>query len=90
MIGSLQSGELPGDQIPGIGYTIFKVRVKNSDIQKGKNGGYRVIFYVKTTTNIVLVSIYSKSEQEDITAEEIQQILAEFEQQKQTEETQLS
>jgi mRNA-degrading endonuclease RelE of RelBE toxin-antitoxin system len=47
IIEQLQLGELPGDQIPGIGYTIFKLRVKNSDIQKGKSGGYRVIYYVK-------------------------------------------
>lgn len=80
IIEQLQSGELPGDQISGLGYTIFKLRVKNSDIQKGKSGGYRLIYYVKTSTKIILVTIYSKSEQEDITAEEIQQILAEFEQ----------
>jgi mRNA-degrading endonuclease RelE of RelBE toxin-antitoxin system len=77
IIEELQSGELPGDQISGVGYTIFKLRVKNSDIQKGKSGGYRVIYYVKTITNIILVTIYSKSEQEDIAAEEIQQIVAE-------------
>jgi mRNA-degrading endonuclease RelE of RelBE toxin-antitoxin system len=79
-IEQLQSGELPGDQIPGVGYAIFKVRIKNRNIQKGKSGGYRLIYYVKTNTNIILVTIYSKSEQEDIAAEEIQQILAEFEQ----------
>ncbi|MBP5973237.1 type II toxin-antitoxin system RelE/ParE family toxin [Brasilonema sp. CT11] len=81
IIEQLQSGELPGDQIPGVGYTIFKLRVKNSDIQKGKSAGYRLIYYLKTSTKIILVTIYSKSEQEDIAAEEIQQILAEFEQQ---------
>ena len=79
VINQLQLGELPGDQISGIGYTIFKLRVKNSDIQKGKSGGYRVIYYLKTVTNIILVTIYSKSEQEDISGEEIQQILADFE-----------
>lgn len=31
----LESGNCPGDQIPGTTYTVFKVRVKNSDIQKG-------------------------------------------------------
>ncbi|NDJ25290.1 type II toxin-antitoxin system RelE/ParE family toxin [Nostoc sp. B(2019)] len=82
----LQLGELPGDQIPGVGYTIFKLRVKNSDIQKGKSGGYRVIYYLKRVTNIILVTIYSKSEQEDISVEEIQQILADFEKQHQVEQ----
>lgn len=83
IIEQLQSGELSGDQIPGVGYKIFKLRVKNSDVQKGKSGGYRLIYYVKTSTRIILVTIYSKSKQEDIAAEEIQQILAEFEQEKQ-------
>ncbi|MBW4501488.1 MAG: type II toxin-antitoxin system RelE/ParE family toxin [Scytonema hyalinum WJT4-NPBG1] len=80
IIEELQSGKLPGDQIPGVGYTIFKLRVKNSDIQKGKSGGYRLIYYVKTSTKIILITIYSKSEQEDIATEEIQQIVAQFEQ----------
>ena len=83
IIEQLQAGELPGDQISGVGYTIFKLRVKNSDVQKGKTGGYRLIYYVKTSTKIILVTIYFKSEQEDIAATEVQQILAEFEQEQQ-------
>jgi mRNA-degrading endonuclease RelE of RelBE toxin-antitoxin system len=71
----LESGELPGDQIPGMDYTLFKVRVKNSDIQKGKSGGYRVIYYLKTTTQILLVTIYSKSNKPDITAAEVREII---------------
>ena len=81
IIEQLQLGELPGDRISGVGYTIFKLRVKNSDIQKGKSGEYRLIYYVKTTTKIILITIYSKSDREDISAEEIQQILTEFKQQ---------
>ncbi|ALF52524.1 addiction module antitoxin [Nostoc piscinale CENA21] len=81
VVEQLQSGELPGNPIPGVGYIIFKLRVKNSDVQKGKSGGYRIIYYVKTDTNIILITIYSKSEQKDISAEEIKQILADFEQQ---------
>jgi hypothetical protein len=34
IIEQLEAGAFPGDQIPNIGYTVFKVRVKNSDIQK--------------------------------------------------------
>jgi len=82
VINQLETGELPGDKVTGIGYTIFKLRVKNSDIQKGKSGGYRVIYFLKTTDNIILVTIYSKSEREDISAKEIKQILSEFESQK--------
>lgn len=39
VLDQLQSGDLVGDQIQNTGYTVFKVRIKNSDIQKGKSGG---------------------------------------------------
>ena len=44
IINQLEQGELLGDQISGIGYPVFKLRVKNNDINKGKSGGYQVIF----------------------------------------------
>ncbi|MFM5980969.1 MAG: type II toxin-antitoxin system RelE/ParE family toxin [Sphaerospermopsis kisseleviana] len=56
---------------------VFKVRVKNSNIQKGKSGGYRIIYQVESPTNVLLLTIYSKSDQEDITPQEIKNILAE-------------
>ncbi|MEG4075137.1 type II toxin-antitoxin system RelE/ParE family toxin [Microcoleus sp. Pol14C2] len=46
VIEQLQAGELPGDRIPGMEYEIFKVRIKNSDIQKGKSAGYRAIYSI--------------------------------------------
>jgi mRNA-degrading endonuclease RelE of RelBE toxin-antitoxin system len=75
LIEQLESGELPGDQIPGMDYTVFKVRVRNSSIQKGKSGGYRVIYYLKNRDQILLVTMYSKSDQSDITAAEVREIL---------------
>ncbi|MFM6038876.1 MAG: type II toxin-antitoxin system RelE/ParE family toxin [Sphaerospermopsis kisseleviana] len=56
---------------------VFKVRVKNSNIQKGKSAGYRIIYQVESPTNVLLLTIYSKSDQEDITPQEIKNILAE-------------
>lgn len=78
IIDQLQAGKIIGDRIPGIRYTVFKVRIKNSNIQKGKSGGYRFIYYLKTSKKIILVTIYSKSDQGDITAETINRILANF------------
>jgi mRNA-degrading endonuclease RelE of RelBE toxin-antitoxin system len=75
LIEQLESGELLGDQIPDVGYTVFKVRVRNSSAQKGKSGGYRVVYYLKTPSRILLVTMYSKSEQSDIAAAEIREIL---------------
>ncbi|MEG4866195.1 MULTISPECIES: type II toxin-antitoxin system RelE family toxin [unclassified Microcoleus] len=80
VIEQLQAGELPGDRIPGMEYEIFKVRIKNSDIQKGKSAGYRAIYYLKTSDSIVLVTIYSKSDLSDIAAETVREILAQYEQ----------
>ncbi|MBD1826755.1 type II toxin-antitoxin system RelE/ParE family toxin [Microcoleus vaginatus GB1-A2] len=59
VIEQLEKGELPGDQIPDIGYAVFKLRVRNSDTQKGKSGGYRLIYYVKTAMAIILLTIYT-------------------------------
>lgn len=52
-----------------------KMRVRNSDIQKGKRSGYRLIYYLKTHTNIILVTIYSKLDQADISPEQIRRVL---------------
>lgn len=78
LIDQLLAGKLPGDQVPGIGLTIFKVRLQNSDIQKGKRSGYRCIYYFKTKNDIILVTVYSKSEQSDVTASKLQSILQEM------------
>lgn len=80
VIEQLQAGEFVGDRISGTRYTVFKVRVRNSDIAKGKSAGYRLIYQVKTPTLAVLVTIYSKLDQADISAEQIRRILAEFDQ----------
>jgi len=78
LIDQLLAGELPGDQVPGVSLTIFKVRLKNSDIRKGKRSGYRCIYYVKARLDIVLLTIYFKSERSDVSAERLQAIIAEF------------
>lgn len=79
VIEQLQSGNFVGDRIAGIGenYVVYKVRVRNSNIQKGKSGGYRLIYQVESPTSILLLTIYSKSDREDISANEIQDILTE-------------
>ncbi len=81
LIEQLQAGELPGDRIAGVNYTVFKVRLKNSNIQKGKSGGYRVIYYVRTANSIILATIYSKSDRVDVDAEIIEDVIAQYEQQ---------
>ncbi|WP_225902960.1 type II toxin-antitoxin system RelE/ParE family toxin [Pseudanabaena yagii] len=79
VLDDLQAGNFQGDQIANVGYTVFKLRIKNRDNKKGKSAGYRVIYYVKTATSVFLVTIYSKSEQSNIPAAEIRRILANYE-----------
>lgn len=76
VIEQIQKGDFTGDQIPRTGdYTIFKVRVRNRDVSKGKSAGYRLIYYVKNEENVILITIYSKSEQSDISSDQIRKIL---------------
>ncbi|WP_365672290.1 hypothetical protein [Okeania sp. SIO3I5] len=42
------------------------MRIKNSNIQKGKSSGYRLIYQVESETSVLLLTIYSKTEREDI------------------------
>jgi mRNA-degrading endonuclease RelE of RelBE toxin-antitoxin system len=79
LVEQLQSGNVVGDQVRGTTFTVFKVRVGNSDIQKGKRSGYRVIYQLKPAKEIVLITIYSKLDQSDISARRLQEILREFE-----------
>ncbi|MFN9817270.1 MAG: type II toxin-antitoxin system RelE/ParE family toxin, partial [Pseudanabaena sp.] len=64
--------------ISGLNNQVFKVRLKNSNVQKGKSAGYRVIYYIKTETSVVLVTIYSKSDISDIQNNAIEKIIKEF------------
>jgi mRNA-degrading endonuclease RelE of RelBE toxin-antitoxin system len=79
IIDSLATGETPGDRITGVKHAVFKVRARNSDARRGKSGGYRIIYLVKPKEMIVLVTIYSKSDQADVAAKEIRRIIADYE-----------
>jgi len=80
VIEQIQAGKFIGDRIPGLGENnvVFKVRVKNSNIQKGKSAGYRLIYQLELATSVLLLTIYSKLDREDISANEILSILGEF------------
>jgi mRNA-degrading endonuclease RelE of RelBE toxin-antitoxin system len=76
----LAKGIFLGDRFIGFGLDIYiyKVRVKNSNLNKGKSGGYRIIYLVESALSIVLLTIYNKSQQEDISIVDIQSILNQF------------
>jgi mRNA-degrading endonuclease RelE of RelBE toxin-antitoxin system len=80
IVTQLTHGETPGDRVPGLYDVIYKVRARNSDSAKGKRGGYRIIYQITVEKTVILITIYSKTEQADITADEIQKIITQHEQ----------
>jgi addiction module RelE/StbE family toxin len=72
---SLESGIFLGDQISGTNYTVLKLRIRNSDTQRGKSGGYRLIYQIVEPQLIRLVLIYSKSTQDSVAAKTIKEII---------------
>jgi mRNA-degrading endonuclease RelE of RelBE toxin-antitoxin system len=79
LIETLDQGDTPGDQMQGVGYTAYKVRLPNSDAKKGKSGGFRVVYYIKKADRVILLVVYSKTDQIDIIPEEIRELIDEFE-----------
>ena len=58
-----------------LGYNLFKKRVINSSIPTGKSGGLRIIIYQQIPDKTVLISIYSKTEKENISDYELIELL---------------
>ncbi len=77
LVEQLHQGEVPGNQIPNVGYNVYKVRVKSSDLAKGKSGGFRVIYYLQTATDRILLTIYVKTERTDISPTDIAKLVRE-------------
>lgn len=62
-----------------IGNNCYKIRLSISSKGKGKSGGARVIINVVITDKTVyLLNIYDKSEKENLTAKELQELLNEI------------
>jgi len=62
-----------------LGGCCYKIRVANTSVPTGKRGGFRVIYYYyqESDNTIYLMSIYSKSEIENIDDKMIETILQE-------------
>ena len=80
LIDQLEQDQRPGQRVPGVGYTVYKVRLPNRAAQRGKSGGFRVIYYAQLSDRVILLTIYSKSDDNDISIAEIRQLVIEAEQ----------
>lgn len=75
LVAQLREDQRPGVKLIGTGYNLYKVRLANPSAGRGKSGGFRVIYYVKFTDRILMVTVYSKTEEKDLSPERIRQIL---------------
>ncbi|MDQ6763524.1 MAG: type II toxin-antitoxin system RelE/ParE family toxin [Bacteroidota bacterium] len=76
LIKSLQNHPTQGTPL---GANCFKIRVAVSSKGKGKSGGARVITYVKIVETVVyLLTIFDKSEKENIPDKELGELLKEI------------
>jgi hypothetical protein len=63
-----------------LGNDYFKIRLAIASKNKGKSGGARIITCIKIIEeNIYLLSIYDKSEQENIANKTLKQLLEDYE-----------
>jgi mRNA-degrading endonuclease RelE of RelBE toxin-antitoxin system len=79
LINDFKKGEFDSSATPlthseePVKYDIFKMRMANPDAGEGKSGGYRIIYMIRTEHKlIVLLTLYSKSDQNSITDREIE------------------
>ena len=57
-----------------LGKGLYKIRYKDSESMKGQSGAYRVIYYYKSKDGCYLLNIFSKSEKENLTDKELQDL----------------
>ncbi|HEY9123376.1 MAG TPA: type II toxin-antitoxin system RelE/ParE family toxin [Bacteroidales bacterium] len=76
LAGLFESLENEPSQGKPLGKDCYKIRLAISSKGKGKSGGARVITCVKITSDkVFLLSIYDKSEKEDISDKELNELL---------------
>jgi mRNA-degrading endonuclease RelE of RelBE toxin-antitoxin system len=72
----IQSLEQQPEQGSPLGNSCFKIRLSIASKGKGKSGGARVITYIQVLqTSVYLLTIFDKSEQENIPDKELEELL---------------
>lgn len=59
-------------------YAVRKIRASSRDLQRGKSGGYRVLYRLSETSDhdviVYLLFIYAKTDQEDISLTQLEEL----------------
>ena len=62
-----------------LGNDIYKIRLAIASKNKGKSGGARILSFVKVMqTTVLLFSIYSKGEMDNLTDKEIKELIKDY------------
>ena len=77
LIEILENNPMKGDAIPGFGNKIYKIRMRSSNMKRGKSGGFRVIYYLSNHI-VFLLTIYAKAKREEISIKDIKEALSEL------------
>ena len=79
LVAEMERGAFRGDPLPGFGRDVYKVRLANRSARRGRRGGFRVIYSLLNVNTVVFLHIYSKSDKDDVSANEISRLLRDFE-----------
>ena len=60
-------------------YAVRKIRVASRDMQRGKSGGYRLLYFLSETQDQDLIAyllfIYAKTDQEDVSLTQLEALI---------------
>ena len=79
LVAEIESGSFRGDQLPGFGRDVYKVRLANRSAGRGRRGGFRVIYSLLNAHTIVFHHIYSKSDKDNVSEGEVWRMLGDIE-----------
>lgn len=76
----IESGETPGIQVKDVGASIYKARLPNRSARRGKSGGFRLLYVLHGKDHATFLHIYSKSDKNESSPNEIRRMLRDLEQ----------
>lgn len=78
MVQLKNNNPIKSDRLQGYPITIYKTRMQNFSIKKGKSSGFRIIYHIVVNDTYHLLTIYSKNDRSDISRKEVINIIDEL------------